>query len=507
MKNLKTKIFITALAALATTSSMAANRMGTGSYGDFDPKPFLEASTPWTVYRFEGPYNKSGYPCDNMGNSCRTSKEHTIASLRSQRRTTGINVGIPTMLGKVLRNYNGTQSSVELRGLNNVTYSRLDQSKASSRMGADGSEVTTATKTFSEGLHGISTNKQVGHVEGKGAAWARTLPHSFYYTKNEKSHFGLTFLERMTMGNMVKNFFKSTPGAQNIREGSFWCKSDNWRLSNGFLEKLIKNDEFDMSQCDGTKLLTSKTETGFGDFVESFFLNRQDSNVTLHTLNNYQYHVESKKEWFCPFDCDGTNYSLHFNGQVIPKVRIDSDKWNYLSRNKVKVKVVRVDWDDDGFYGEGRELKDLVSNPAFMKDIVAIIITEMADTAGKGIHNGNWTQKSFISFPPKINGRVYGGSAAKHKTYAIKLVDGILAMMPDQTKSSPELRDIEEKIDELRLYRRIDKHGISRSITSDIMFDIYKSSDPTTTVTWKKPTSSKTKKGKIEWTLKAIGVY
>ena len=92
----------------------------------------------------------------------------------------------------------------------------------------------------------------------------------------------------------------------------------------------------------------------------------------------------------------------------------------------------------------------------------------------------------------------------------MKLLDGIFAAMPDQTQSSPELFDAEEKLDELLMFTELGRQknqskGIN-AITPDMVFDIYSEVDATTSASWHHPILNKRKRGKIEWLFKHIGV-
>lgn len=478
----------------------------TGSYGAFSPKAFVEATTPWTVYRAVGPHSKSGFPCDKMGNGCTREKKYVIESVRSSHRTTSINIGVGTPIGEIVRDHRGTHKEIKIKALNNLIIARIDGTRASSRMGFDAAEADTLTRT--NGLHGGSS--YLGHVESKSAAWAVTSPFSYYYPEGNKSVFGMTVVEKFSPMNVVQNFFKNTPMQERMRAGTYWCESDSWMLNPNSLTSLFHNDNFDMNQCEGTKLLSSDTSHALTEKVASFFLNRQDSVVTLHQQGT-SYEVKAQTEWFCPFDCDGSNYAIHFNA-ANPTIKIDSDRWNWASSSKFKIKIVRLDWDNDGFIGEEEDLRTIANRPEIYQDIVAIVVSEVNDFHGDGYRNGQWTQHSYIIFPPLTGNESYLPAKYKKDTlwmnaFQIKLFDSVLAMMPDQTQSSPELADIEEKLDELRVFKAMEmypQYG-TKVISTNLLFDILSEVDATTAVTWKSPGKNNASEGKIAWILSLLG--
>ena len=147
---------------------------GTGSYGDFSPKAFVEAAKPWTVYRMSGKYSKNGFPCDSMGTACSTDKDYTITPLRAQVRRSSIDVGVGMPIGTVVRHESGSIRSIEIKNVNGLVLARLDGNRTSSRLGGDASASTTASRSSGD-LYG--SNVDLGHIESKDAAWAKLNPH------------------------------------------------------------------------------------------------------------------------------------------------------------------------------------------------------------------------------------------------------------------------------------------------------------------------------------------
>ncbi len=484
---------------------------GTGSFGAFSPKAFVESSQHWNVYRLSGKHSKSGFPCTGQGTRCSRTKDYTIErDLRSQLRTTSINMGIGTPEGQVHRESLGTKRTVEIKGLNNLVYSRLDEVRGSSRLGFDGSQVSTAMKTL--GLYGGEV--MLGHIEGKGAAWATLQPSSFYYSSGNSSEytpqFGLTVVEKLMPIGLIQNYFANTPMRERMRDGTYWCQSDAWRLTHSLVEGAFKGDEFDMSGCQGSLVLGSTTKNSLVERSAGFFLNRQDSHVSLATTAGQQdFDIKVTTNWFCPFDCDGSTYELLVNGR--PKIQIDSDRWNWLSSTGFKIKVVRIDWQNDGFQDFDKDLNALANNPRAYHDIVAVIVSEVADSHGEGYSNGSWTQHTYIMFPPLNNREEIYPEVAKSShdlkiAFDMKLLDSVLAAMPDQVQASPELSDAEEKLDEMRLFHKllIDPSKGLAPIDADLVFDIYSPMDATTAATWQRPQSSQVSPGKVEWLLKVL---
>ena len=68
------------------------------------------------------------------------------------------------------------------------------------------------------------------------------------------------------------------------------------------------------------------------------------------------------------------------------KIRVSSDRWNWLSKNRVKFKVVEVDWDNDGFNldtrGNSINLNTMANDSAANRDVVALIVSEIKDRQG-----------------------------------------------------------------------------------------------------------------------------
>ena len=308
----------------------------------------------------------------------------------------------------------------------------------------------------------------------------------------------------------MQNAYQKTPFAPRFRDGTYWCDSNSWNPAGG-LQNLLSNDEFDMKNCDGHPLLSSTTATALSSQIDGLLFNRQDSEVHVYN-SNQEYKVVTNVNWFCLFDCDGSTYSIFLpQNPRIPKVFIASDKFNWLSSSKFKVKVVYVDNDASGMpKANNISLNDITSNPDIYKRIVAVIISEVLSGNQAG-GSANWTQNTFLMFPPPVDSQPGDAKAAESNFISkVKLLDGIFAMMPDQVQTSPELRDAEEKLDELRFFMRLQGVGaghpidISDAADADLMFDIFSPFDATTAVTWQSPLRAAPKLGKIETTLKTL---
>ncbi|MEO0335561.1 MAG: hypothetical protein AAF202_04175, partial [Pseudomonadota bacterium] len=312
--------------------------------------------------------------------------------------------------------------------------------------------------------------------------------------------------------------------------GTFWCQSDEWDLAEGVIDSVLVNENFDMTACEGSKIISSETEKSVRELGANWFFNRVDSFVTLHNRDDYQYEVQTNREWVCPFDCDGSVYRVNLPGHP-EAIAITSDRRTWTSSTKFKIKIVMVDWDKDGFgvnikngdlFGSNIDLRDIVNRPDLYKDIVAVIVSEIKDNAGMDRQgNGVYTQHTYISFPP----RVYGGVPESYSaglmrflegadrqealklirvSYQMKLLDAVFAMMPDQLQTSPELSDAEEKLDELMAFNRYQITANHRSLSADLLFDIVSESDSTSAVSWQGPHRDRPIQGKIDFLIDAI---
>lgn len=494
----------------------------TGSFGQFSPKAFVEAPNPWKVYRFSGPHSKMNFPCDSMGNACTREKNYGVFDVVAQKRKSSIDVGVGTPMGDISRRKSGTETKIEIKLPNNLAVARIDGTSASSRLGFDAA--SSLTMSINEGLYG--GNFTLGHVEGKDAAWARINPHSFYFHQNDQSYLGLTIVEKQMLLGQVRNFLNKTPMTQNLREGTYWCLSDEWKVSRSTIEKIFSNDEFDIDKCKGQALLSSNTKhfltekvgsiEGISSTAQHYFLNRADSIVKVQEPN-LSYHISTNTEWFCPFDCDGSQYSISMNSvQTKPVVKISSDKWNFQSSSKFKLKVVRFNKKgvDVTSHLSSLTLKQLAEEARNYQDVVAVLISEITDSQGNGFSNGQWTQHTYVMLPPTFNNdnipENFKNIEDGRVIYNLKLLDGILAMMPDQIQYSPELFDVEEKLDELILFLAL-KQGLAKNkpikeiITAHRLFDIYMPTDPTSAINWKNGGDGPGQDaGKINWILNQL---
>ncbi len=519
----------------------------TGSFGPFAPRHLLDKEDPWQVFRFVGTTTKSNFPCDSNGGSCAVTKDYTAQFVVPDEQDRVMTAGRHSDLYKVERRYNGTFRFVDIKSMSNPSFAVISDQINTSRLGFDGAEVSTVqrrpslTKLFGEDMSSI------GHVESKAAAYSNRNPHSFYYhvddggrpswgDTDKESQFGLTVVEDLMLAGQVSNWFKSRPQQENLRSATTWCHSDNWRLNNDFVATFLKADYFDMEGCQDEKLITSRTSRSVSELAANFFFNRVDSDVTLHFLDDFTYRATANREFVCPFDCDGTSYGVEIDGRK--KILITTDRRTFTSSTKFKIKIVMIDWDNDGFQLESGEkigphsnldLRRIKNDPVARKDIVAVIVSEIKDTQSFNVSSGNgtYTQKTVIAFPPRPRegyippdeearlSKYTNDSANRELLYSFKLLDAVFAMLPDQVQTSPELADAEEKLDEARLwlYLKMEKaratlidtygnDGDARIISTDLLFDIKSEVDATTAPSWGNPERrGRLKTGKIEWLL------
>jgi hypothetical protein len=472
----------------------------TGSLGAFSPKAFLEAETPWRVIRIQGPHRLS---CTTAGGAayperCTRDKEYTFFDVRPQQRQSSIHTGVGTPLFKVVRKTSPVLREVEITYNSNVVPARLDGTSISSRLQFDSAQTITATRT-GDGLYDRSHT--VGHVEGKkGNEWVRLAPFSYYYHGGDDTSFGVSSVEQMYPASI-------------FREGTYLCRSDAWRLTENFLQRLVAADTFDMEQCEDGKLLASRTQIDLSGLVGSLILGRQDSQVNLYDGGApASYLVRSRREWACLFDCDGTTYSIHTAGESGPAaLHIESNRWNIQSNSQFKIKVVRADWNGDGqFSGLGADLRDVAGQQEIYREIVAVVVSEAVDGRGDGL-DAQWTQNTYVMFPPvagreEIFEEAFRASSDTELLYDLKLLDAALALMPDQTPNSPELADVEEKADELRLVQALTvNRQLPDPVHADLLFDVYSEYDATTAASWQHPGDDAPRPGKIRWLLDKLG--
>lgn len=502
----------------------------TGSWGDFTPRAFLQADKRWPVFRAVGEVSKGGFPCDFRGGSCFVRKNYRFETVTPQQQQRVAEIGVGWPIFDVERSSTGTLRTIQILNLNNRAIARMDKISSSGRLGVEGGFTISAQRINPT----MGNGEPVGQVEGRDTAWSSAHPSSYYYILPKGPVFGMTTVSDMMWGGLVQNFFSNNPGARGLLNGTFWCHSDQWKLSEGILESLILNETFDMNSCKGSKIMSSETEKSVSELAANFFFNRVDSRVTLHKRNNYQYEVKTNREWICPFDCDGSVYQVNLPGHE-SAIAITSDRRTWTSSTKFKIKIVLADWDKDGhglaisngdLFGSNIDLRDIVNNPGIYKDIVAVIVSEIKDNHGMDSQgNGVYTQHTYIAFPPTVYGGVpekYSKGLSKYYTegesldefehsvqlaYQMKILDSILAMMPDQVQTSPELADAEEKLDELMAFWRYKiTSGNYKSISPDLVFDILSESDSTTATSWQGPHKRKPITGKIEWILKKLKV-
>lgn len=495
---------------------------GTGSYGDFAPSIFLENQ--WKVFQAVGPSSRTGFPCDSTGNVCRRSRKYRLQTLTQQQRRgtdgagrVGIQVGNSRAMGEVEREDSGSYNKVFVKALNDANLARIDGTGASARLGFDGAFTETLTRFFGFGAY--QQPETLMTIDSKGAAWTRLNPLSFYFVNPDnanESAFGFTLVDKQMLLGQLQNYWNRTPRVERMREGTFWCQSDRWRLARSTFEGVFKNDEFDEAACSQNMMFKSQTRNTLLNSAQGFFLNRQDSEL-YDPATRITYVVEANPQWICLFDCDGTYYNIKLGGRV--KVKISSDRWNWFSKTRFKIKVVMIDWDNDGFEFDNRsvDLFKLTDNPYVMKDIVAVIVSEIKDVRGD-FSSAFWTQNTHIMFPPAIGGGPMARETDHKKIalYQIKLLDGILAMMPDQVQMSPELNDAEEKLDEISYFLRREelveqmRQNRARGVNDELIVnekyfeDIYSRVDATTAVTWKRPYDERIHEGKIPWTLNQL---
>lgn len=512
------------IAIVLPITAQAANcgPTATGSYGGFAPSAFLkQAVKPWNVIRVSGKYKKSK-TCGLTAVDCVSEKEYSFFKPRSIVTDKCIDPGRGGTLMDVQRKSNGVSNNVTITAPNGLNWLLIDGIGTTSRYGAEGTETNTMTRTMGELYGGGPENDELGHVEGKFATNATVLPSSFYYNIGGQPVFGTTVVSKVSPLGIYQKQKARSPHLPRLRTGTYWCFSDEFKEATGIMS-LVQNEEFDLAACNryGNMVLSSEAVGGVQNAIANFALNRMDSVVTLHE-RNFQYRIESHTDWLCPFDCDGSSYYIKLPGQDTPKISITSNVWNWLSSTRFKVKVIRVDWDNDGFQYDDidTDLRTLADNPEAYRDIVAISVVQhypLSDSVG----DTTWHQDSFIIFPPVVRGgnipSAYEGSkyANAYKKlsphmgrmiYNMKLLDGILAMMPGQVSTSPELADLEEKLDELRLLVSVKlKYKGSgtedKALGADLAFDVYSPVDGTTAISWGRPGSSKIKRGKIEWVL------
>ena len=476
----------------------------TGSFGGFSAKAFLEAEIPWKIIRVAGPHKVA---CEQRGGNperCTRDKDYTFFTMRQAHRTSSINDGVPVPMFHVKRHNSPVLRTVEMsRNANRLRQElRMDGNSVSSRLRFDNAQAITMTRLPKSDYEQAVP---MGHIEGKkGNKWVRLSPFSYYYWNGEETNFGLTTVEKQWVGSL-------------FREGTYICASDQWSDNDGFMSLLAK-DQFEMDQCKDNLLLSSETVLDLPGAAQSIILKRQDSTVNFVDTKGRQrsYHVEAKREWLCPFDCDGSKYSVHPSGKESPAaVHVDTDQWNFQSNSNFKIKIVRADWDGDGqFAGMGADLRDIANDPENYQEIVAVIVSEMASARGDG-YNAEWVQKTTIIFPPiegalrtSIFEKRYNKDDNGRLMYNLKLLDAALALMPDQTANSPELADAEEKADELRLYTTLiaNKGNVADDYYIDFMYDIYSPYDPTTAVSWAGPEGGQSAhRNKIEWILDKLG--
>lgn len=493
------KAVATALFCATSLAHAQVPDSGFGSYGQFDPKHFIENETPWIVFRAVGKVNKSGYPCDGQGGTCMREKDYVLTSVRSQVRRTGINVGVPTTLAQIFRRQGGTATRIELKEPSGIVLLRADGTRSASRLGFDAAASHTLAR-----INGLYSSADIATVETKDAAWARLNPISAYEMAEGQAKFKVTAVKKTLAFGLFRNFVRNTPMQEQIKDGTIWCDSNSWRLTQTSVEGLFKNDEIDMNACEGRPLMESRTKIdSLGRVFQNYFLSRQDSTVTL-SRSGSQYQVEAKTDWFCPFDCDGSVYRMAQSGSQ-RSVMIASDRFNFLSSTGLKIKVVMVDWDGDGFNLDPHnvDLKGLAQNPSLQRDVVAVIATEVTDANAVTYNNGQWTERTLIMFPPRSANPAHNADRRDQAMkYNIRLLDSLLAMMPDQVQMSPELKDAEEKLDELRVILRLQGANGSRSIeqlSADLALDIFTDIDVTTTP------GLNGNKGKVQWAMSELG--
>ena len=116
------KLLLVALILIAAPFAGAAEDQdrcatATGSYGGFTPMAFTGADEPWQVIRTQGLYTKSGYPCDNRGQSCSYTKEYSMFTVSAMQTDRCIDIGVNDLpLLDVKRVGAGTYKQVEIMG-------------------------------------------------------------------------------------------------------------------------------------------------------------------------------------------------------------------------------------------------------------------------------------------------------------------------------------------------------------------------------------------------------
>lgn len=501
------------------------------STGNWEASKYLKAG--WSGYHIsirktkQIPWIKYSYGDDNTrwieqcSNGDCQFKESGVIKRIGKTGFEGHRIGVNQTLGEFESEDNGSQEQTTLKTPSGVSIFRIDEIEAKSKLGFDEAQ----TQTFSV-FDKRGNLVELGHIEESDARNSINQPESLYKRVGGRDEFVTTVVERLRVGD---------EGQESMRFSTQWCNSDKYKVSKDFV-KVLYNDSFDWSDCPkNQRPFISDTKNGIGASLKQFAFERSSSNVSIHNPETKEHELkylsDSDVDKMC-IDCRGTEYMIkmgedtpiHVNGEqyeslangdysptYYPDVRWSVPKAKLLTLNFKGKKDFKghQDWTDN-------DLSNISMESAValvVREVVGKIYTNLSgkqcaykkssgwsgvlgdpfvftDSKIRKMYNGNasgvftsnktlrrdfaltcrpaytYTINHYVLFPPTINGK----SLSNYEK--LVLSDQILATMPDQAQSSPELALSEKSIDMLRAFERYHHTKNPESIDFDLAVDI-----------------------------------
>lgn len=421
-------------------------------------------------------------------------------------------------IGGFIARDSGSVESTAVVAVDNTYIARFDETEAQQQNAVTNMRFSEGQVTTLSGFDSTGAQVPRGHIEEADAPWQINQTESYYKNTVEGPKFITTVVEKI--------YTSTEDGKEGTRGGTFWCNSDDFKLTTDSWKRFFKNDDFDMAQCrispgeitsDGTNEVLQAIQGG-----ES----RVNSDVTLNTSNNevFKYRSESDK---CgiggfSFDCNGTQYFIdayHKKGHKIRPVHVNSDrlKWSMTTtsedhfgyyENFPNAKFITLNYrNNPGFIGID-DYDDWIHNPNGYG--LALLIHDKTDEMLAANLDGDvcgydddefdggykfggkveitdtkeiaqtckmftkYTLHYYIMFPKKVAGK-------EMDTYEkMAILDRVLAAMPDQAQPSKELHAAEEFGDAIQILARYNATGNPSQATNfDILVDLATEEDST----------------------------
>lgn len=468
------------------------------TYGVWKPDPYIEAG--WTAYtivsqethgiRWVG-YEKS--PCSDddgcpelLPDQCPDGDCKFTKNVRYYIRHKGERSALPRPLGTGYFYDNGPDEEGTITHNSGAHVARYFETEVQSRARFDETQTQTFTSFDKSGA-----DYDLGHIEEMDAPRTYTQPESvFRYVDGDpdKPEFLTTVVERIGWNDDL--------GKESFRMSTTWCPVDVFKEHGNSLVKKAQSRTFQFKSCTKKNMpIISNVDNGPFASASQGITGRADSDVTVKPIEqsngvSLQYEVESDKDNFCSSDCDGTDYMVwtKYNRKNFRVGYINSDRFSSMENESIdgyenfpKGKLITVnpdlkkrkykgisdtdDWIQSGVEGDkgvvalivyekhGEMLTNLDGNHCDrVKDGIYYVYENRALEGADDIVIAkncrtakSYTLYTHILFPPRM--RLQGRDLTLDQMK--DLLDRFLAVMPDQTQTSPELWAAEEFLDHI----------------------------------------------------------